>query len=188
MSNLAVPLLTCTLRYLSTALREANTTAIEGDMKMSLEELLAQLQGGDVKRCDKDVGGCGAAARVRHDLVAPPSVFTISLAWDTAQATHRAAQADVAAAKAAVQQARLNLEYASVLAPISGRIGRSLVTEGALVSQTEATQLATIQQVVTVTISSELNVLVVGGLLVLFVVLAPEGLVGLYRKWKTSSK
>ncbi len=69
------------------------------------------------------------------------------LAWDNTQATHRAAQADVAAAKAAVQQARLNLEYASVLAPISGRIGRSLVTEGALVSQAEATQLATIQQV-----------------------------------------
>lgn len=51
-----------------------------------------------------------------------------------------------------------------------------------------AVVLATIQQIVTVTISSELNVLVVGGLLVLFVVLAPEGLVGLYRKWKTSSK
>jgi membrane fusion protein, multidrug efflux system len=70
-----------------------------------------------------------------------------ALAWDTAQATHRAAQADVTAAKAAVQQARLNLEYASVLAPIGGRIGRSLITEGALVSQTEATQLTTIQQV-----------------------------------------
>ena len=70
-----------------------------------------------------------------------------ALAWDSTQSTHRAAQADVAAAKAAVQQARLNVEYASVLAPISGRIGRSLVTEGALVSQTEATQLATIQQV-----------------------------------------
>ena len=69
------------------------------------------------------------------------------LAWDNTQATHRAAQADVAAAKAAVQQARLNVEYASVLAPISGRIGRSLVTEGALVSQAEATQLTTIQQV-----------------------------------------
>jgi len=51
-----------------------------------------------------------------------------------------------------------------------------------------AVLLATIQQIVTVIISSELNVLVVGGLLVLFVVLAPEGLVGLYRKWKTSSK
>ena len=70
-----------------------------------------------------------------------------ALAWDATQSTHRAAQADLAAAKAAVQQARLNVEYASVLAPISGRIGRSLVTEGALVSQTEATQLATIQQV-----------------------------------------
>jgi membrane fusion protein (multidrug efflux system) len=69
------------------------------------------------------------------------------LAWDGAQSTHRAAQADLAAAKAAVQQARLNVEYASVLAPISGRIGRSLVTEGALVSQAEATQLTTIQQV-----------------------------------------
>jgi membrane fusion protein (multidrug efflux system) len=62
------------------------------------------------------------------------------------QSSHRAAQADVAAAKAAVQQARLNVEYASVLAPIGGRIGRSLVTEGALVSQQEATQLTTIQQ------------------------------------------
>ena len=70
-----------------------------------------------------------------------------ALAWDNVQSSHRAAQADVAAAKAAVQQARLNVEYASVLAPIGGRIGRSLVTEGALVSQTEATQLTTIQQV-----------------------------------------
>ena len=70
-----------------------------------------------------------------------------ALAWDNVQSTHRAARADVAAAKAAVQQARLNVEYASVLAPIGGRIGRSLVTEGALVSQQEATQLATIQQI-----------------------------------------
>jgi len=70
-----------------------------------------------------------------------------ALAWDNVQSSYRAAQADVAAAKAAVQQARLNLEYASVLAPISGRIGRSLITEGALVSQAEATQLTTIQQV-----------------------------------------
>lgn len=75
------------------------------------------------------------------------------LAWDNTQATHRAAQADVAAAKAAVQQARLNLDHASVLAPISGRIGRSLVTEGALVSQAEATHLATIQQVDTLMVN-----------------------------------
>lgn len=64
-----------------------------------------------------------------------------------AQVAQRQAQADVAAAKAAVQTARINLGYASVTAPIAGRIGRALVTEGALVGQGEATQLATIQQV-----------------------------------------
>ncbi len=51
------------------------------------------------------------------------------------------------AGKAAVQTARINLAYASVTAPISGRIGRSLVTEGALVGQGEATPLAVIQQI-----------------------------------------
>ena len=64
-----------------------------------------------------------------------------------AQVAQRQAQADVASAKAAVQTARINLGYASVTAPISGRIGRALVTEGALVGQGEATQLAVIQQV-----------------------------------------
>jgi len=56
------------------------------------------------------------------------------------------AEADVAAAKAAVQTAQINLGYAAVSAPISGRIGQALVTEGALVSAAEATQLAVIQQ------------------------------------------
>nr|WP_232309852.1 efflux RND transporter periplasmic adaptor subunit [Roseateles depolymerans] len=65
----------------------------------------------------------------------------------TSVATAKSAAADVAAAKAAVVQAKLNLDYARVTAPISGRIGRAMVTEGALVSSTEATQLALIQQV-----------------------------------------
>jgi len=64
-----------------------------------------------------------------------------------AQVAQRQALADVASAKAAVQTARINLGYASVTAPISGRIGRALVTEGALVGQGEATQLALIQQI-----------------------------------------
>jgi membrane fusion protein (multidrug efflux system) len=68
---------------------------------------------------------------------------------DFVNATSAAAQAgaDIAAARAAVQAAQLNLDYATVTAPISGRIGQALVTEGALVSATEATQLALIQQV-----------------------------------------
>ncbi|MFL6657625.1 MAG: efflux RND transporter periplasmic adaptor subunit, partial [Massilia sp.] len=55
-------------------------------------------------------------------------------------------EADVAANRAAVQIAQINAGYANVTAPIAGHIGRALVTEGALVSATEATQLALIQQ------------------------------------------
>jgi membrane fusion protein (multidrug efflux system) len=64
-----------------------------------------------------------------------------------AVAAQKTAQADVAAARAAVQTASINLGYASVNAPISGRIGRALVTEGALVGQGEATPLAVVQQI-----------------------------------------
>jgi membrane fusion protein (multidrug efflux system) len=67
-----------------------------------------------------------------------------------ATAAQKQAEADVAAGKAAVQSARINLGYAQVTAPIAGRIGRALVTEGALVSATEATQLALVQQTSTV--------------------------------------
>jgi membrane fusion protein (multidrug efflux system) len=64
-----------------------------------------------------------------------------------AQAAAQQARADVAAGKAAVQTAQINLGYATVSAPIAGRIGRALVTEGALVGQGEATPLAIVQQV-----------------------------------------
>ncbi|MEK7437897.1 MAG: efflux RND transporter periplasmic adaptor subunit [Pseudomonadota bacterium] len=65
----------------------------------------------------------------------------------SAVAAHKLAEADVAAARAAVQTAQINLGYASVSSPISGRIGRTLVTEGALMGQGEATQLALVQQI-----------------------------------------
>ncbi|HDS1817715.1 TPA: efflux RND transporter periplasmic adaptor subunit [Pseudomonas putida] len=66
--------------------------------------------------------------------------------YDNARASFLQADAEVAEAKAALERARLNLGYATVTAPISGRIGRALVTEGALVGQNESTPLATIQQ------------------------------------------
>ena len=65
-------------------------------------------------------------------------------------AAQRQAEAEVAALRAQVQIAQINTGYANVTAPISGRIGRALVTEGALVSAAEATQLALIQQTSTV--------------------------------------
>jgi membrane fusion protein (multidrug efflux system) len=56
------------------------------------------------------------------------------------------AAADVAGARAAVDSAKLNLSYTTVNAPIAGRIGRSLITEGALVTANDARSLAMIQQ------------------------------------------
>lgn len=64
-----------------------------------------------------------------------------------AEAAEKQAQADVASAKASVRTADINLGYARVTSPISGRIGRALVTEGALVGQGEATALAVVQQI-----------------------------------------
>ena len=62
------------------------------------------------------------------------------------EANWKQAVADVAAAKAAVDSARINLDYTKLTAPISGRIGRSTVTEGALVTAEQPTALSTIQQ------------------------------------------
>ena len=65
-----------------------------------------------------------------------------------AVAAQKQAEADVAAGQArACRPAQINLGYAAVTAPISGRIGRALVTEGALVGQGEATPLAVVQQI-----------------------------------------
>ncbi|MGU3576676.1 efflux RND transporter periplasmic adaptor subunit [Brucellaceae bacterium C25G] len=65
---------------------------------------------------------------------------------ETAIATLAQAQADVAVARAGLDEAKLNLQYTDVTAPISGHIGRALITEGALVSANGAENLATIQQ------------------------------------------
>lgn len=66
--------------------------------------------------------------------------------FDSARATLRSAEASRQSALAELETATLNLGYASVRAPISGRIGRALVTEGALVGQGEATLMARIHQ------------------------------------------
>ena len=67
--------------------------------------------------------------------------------YANAVASQKAAEADVAVSRAALQTAKINLGYATVTAPISGRIGRALVTEGALVGQGDVTEMAVIQQI-----------------------------------------
>lgn len=66
--------------------------------------------------------------------------------YDDAHASLKQAEADVASTRAAVETARINLAYTKVTAPISGRIGRSAVTNGALVTANQSAPLATIQQ------------------------------------------
>ena len=65
---------------------------------------------------------------------------------DDAQASWKQAVAEIAAAKATLKSAKINLGYTRVTAPISGRIGKSSVTEGALVTAQQANNLTTIQQ------------------------------------------
>jgi membrane fusion protein (multidrug efflux system) len=66
--------------------------------------------------------------------------------FDDAVAAHAQAEAEVAAARAQVESARINVVYTQVLSPIEGRIGRALVTEGALVTAGQSQPLALVQQ------------------------------------------
>jgi len=66
--------------------------------------------------------------------------------YDDKEAALKQAEADIEYCKAAIETARINLDYTRVTAPISGRIGRSNVTDGALVTAYQALALATIQQ------------------------------------------
>lgn len=92
-----------------------------------------------------------AAANIAHPTVKRyvPLVGTQYVSkqeYDQAVATAQQADASVVAAKAGVESARINLAYTKVTSPINGRIGKSSVTEGALVTNGQATALATVQQ------------------------------------------
>ncbi|KIH36522.1 efflux RND transporter periplasmic adaptor subunit [Escherichia coli] len=85
------------------------------------------------------------------DVQAGQSLYQIDPAtyqanYDSAKGELAKSEAAVIAAKATVESARINLAYTKVTAPISGRIGKSTVTEGALVTNGQTTELATVQQ------------------------------------------
>jgi membrane fusion protein, multidrug efflux system len=96
-------------------------------------------------RAQANYGQASALAQRYKPLVEANAISKQDYA--NAVAAEKQAEADVVAGKAAVQTAQINLGYASVTSPISGRIGRALVTEGALVGQGEATPLAVVQQI-----------------------------------------
>jgi membrane fusion protein (multidrug efflux system) len=84
-------------------------------------------------------------ARRTRDLL--PAGLVSRSDVDNNNATERSSQAQVKQAEANVETARINLGYATVTAPISGRSGQQHVTEGALVGQSEATLLTTVDQI-----------------------------------------
>ena len=84
-----------------------------------------------------------AAQRTRN---LAPKGFVSRSDVDNAEAAERTAAAAVKQSKANVDSARINLGYADVRAPISGRAGKQQVTEGALVGQADATLLTTVDQ------------------------------------------
>lgn len=96
-------------------------------------------------KAQADATNAALTARRIRDLSAKKLVSTQDL--DSALATERSTAAAVKQAQADVESARLDLGYATVTAPIAGRAGRALVTEGALVGQNEATELTTIEQI-----------------------------------------
>jgi len=92
-----------------------------------------------------DATNAAAIAKRYRELAQKKLIATQDV--DSALATQRSTAAAVRQAQAAVESARLDLGYATVTAPIAGRAGRALVTEGALVGQGDATQLTTIEQI-----------------------------------------
>lgn len=107
------------------------------------EASLASAQA-DVQKAEANLQAARNKASRYGDLVKNSVVSKQD--FDDVQATLKQNEAQVAAAKAAYNLASINLNYTKVFAPISGRIGKSAVTEGALVTANQSTALATIQQ------------------------------------------
>ena len=108
--------------------------------------LRASVASADAAVARADAGLAQAQAQVLRNQPLAEAKAISAQEWLVTQTTAKLAQADLATSRAAAQSARINLDYAAIKAPIAGRIGRSLVTEGALVGQGDATQMAVIQQ------------------------------------------
>ncbi len=106
--------------------------------KASLDQAKAQLLSAEANLTTLKLKADRYADLVKINAVAKQD-------YDDAEAAYKQAEAAVAQNKAAVESAEINLGYTRVTAPISGRIGRSLVTPGALVTSGQSTALATIQ-------------------------------------------
>ncbi|MFV0596027.1 efflux RND transporter periplasmic adaptor subunit [Shewanella sp.] len=98
----------------------------------------------DLARANASLASAKAKAARYQQLVKTNAISKQD--FDEAEAAYKEALASVTVAEAAINTAKINLQYTEVLAPISGRIGKSSVTAGALVTANQSQTLATIQQ------------------------------------------
>lgn len=126
----------------------------EGDLVTQgqpLYQLDSRLYTAAVKQAESNLQMSRASASAANALAAryAPLVKTQSISqqdYTTAVANAQQAQAAISQAEAMLEAAKINLEFSTITAPISGRIGRSFYTVGALVSANQSEALATIQQ------------------------------------------
>jgi membrane fusion protein (multidrug efflux system) len=107
--------------------------------RVALDGAVAQLARAEARLTSARITAERTAALLAGDATSQQSN-------DDAVAALKAADADVVASRAAVDAARINLGYTTVTAPVSGRVGRSEVTEGAYVQANQTASLATVQQ------------------------------------------
>lgn len=113
---------------------------------LDAEAFRAALASAEAAQARAEAALAQAGAQVERNRPLAESKAISAQEWLATQTTAKAAAADVAAARAAVQSARVNLDYTAIKSPIAGRIGRAQVSEGALVGPTDATALAVVQQ------------------------------------------
>lgn len=125
------------------------TDVAQGDVLYRIDpaplEAVLHAREAALAQAQADAANAAAIAKRYRELVQKQLISTQDL--DNALAAERSTAAAVKKAQADVESARLDLGYATVTAPIAGRAGRSLVTEGALVGEGEATKLTTIEQI-----------------------------------------
>ncbi|WLR91114.1 efflux RND transporter periplasmic adaptor subunit [Shinella zoogloeoides] len=127
---------------------EQGSQVKEGDVLYRIDPASFQVQVDSAEATLRRAKAVQAQAKndtVRQEQLKKSNVASAQ-AYDDAIAKLAQADADVAIAEAGLATAKLNLQYTEVKAPISGRIGRALITEGALVSANGTENLATIQQ------------------------------------------
>lgn len=119
-----------------------------GQTLYEIDPSLYRAAGDEARAALASAEAAAAAAKVRADRFRPLAKIEAVSQQDytDAEAQARQAQASAAQARAQLQTAQINLRFTRVPAPISGRIGRSLFTQGALVTANQAEPLAVIQR------------------------------------------